>query len=67
MAMPMYYILACIWEGQEGSFLLWMLWHSLIALFVSRRNRHWESPVVGTIMMVQVFLGSMLLCLRIWL
>ena len=61
MTMPMYYILACIWEGQEGSFLLWMLWHSLIALFVSRRNRHWESPVVGIIMLVQVFLGSMLL------
>src|SRR6185437_4114455 len=21
------YLLACIWEGQEGSFLLWSLWH----------------------------------------
>src|SRR5690348_14568776 len=24
--MPMRYIFSCLWEGQEGSFLLWMLW-----------------------------------------
>src|SRR5438105_3433761 len=21
------YMIACFWEGQEGSFLLWMFWH----------------------------------------
>ena len=25
--MPLKYILSCFWEGQEGSFLLWMFWH----------------------------------------
>ena len=24
------YLLACIWEGQEGSFLLWSLWHCVL-------------------------------------
>ena len=61
LTMPMHFILACIWEGQEGSFLLWMLWHVLIALFITRRNKHWEAPVVGIIALVQVFLASMLL------
>jgi cytochrome c-type biogenesis protein CcmF len=23
------YLLACIWEGQEGSFLLWTICHSI--------------------------------------
>ena len=27
------YLFACIWEGQEGSFLLWAFWHSIIVLF----------------------------------
>src|ERR1017187_3469034 len=24
--MPLRYIFSCLWEGQEGSFLLWMMW-----------------------------------------
>ena len=28
------YLLACIWEGQEGSFLLWSIWHAVIGLFI---------------------------------
>lgn len=59
--MPMRYIFACIWEGQEGSFLLWTLWHVVLCLFIIRKNRQWESPVVGVIALVQVFLASMLM------
>ncbi len=61
LSLPMHYILACIWEGQEGSFLLWTMWHVVLALFIMRKNRHWESPVLGIIALVQVFLASMLL------
>ena len=28
--MPLKYILSCFWEGQEGSFLLWMFWHTVL-------------------------------------
>src|SRR5688500_2675800 len=30
------YLLACFWEGQEGSFLLWSFWHSVIGLVLIR-------------------------------
>ena len=60
-AMPMRYIFACIWEGQEGSFLLWTLWQCVLIFFIIRNNKDWEAPVVGIITMVQIFLCSMLL------
>ena len=33
------YLLACIWEGQEGSFLLWTLWHSLLGIIILIKNK----------------------------
>ena len=63
--MPMRYIFACLWEGQEGSFLLWIFWQVVLALFVMRRGGEWESPVMAVIMLVQVFLSSMVLGLWI--
>ena len=53
------YLLACIWEGQEGSFLLWTLWQCVLIFFIIRNNKDWEAPVVGIITMVQIFLCSM--------
>ena len=29
-ALPIAYIVSCFWEGQEGSFLLWMFWHAVL-------------------------------------
>jgi cytochrome c-type biogenesis protein CcmF len=31
--LPGQYMLSCFWEGQEGSFLLWIFWHTVIGLF----------------------------------
>jgi len=31
------FLLACIWEDQSGSFLLWSVWHCLIGLFLINR------------------------------
>ena len=59
--MPMRYIFACFWEGQEGSFLLWMFWHIIISFFLIRRQNEWQSPAMAVIMTVQVFLCSMIL------
>jgi cytochrome c-type biogenesis protein CcmF len=59
--MNMNYILACLWEGQEGSTLLWMLWHAFIGLFLVRRAGQWQAPVMGTLLLVQGFLSVMLL------
>ncbi len=59
------YLLACIWEGQEGSFLLWTLWHSILGIFIMRKSKEWEAPVMSVISLAQVFLIMMILGLYI--
>jgi len=59
--MPMRYILSCMWEGQEGSFLLWMFWNTVLSWVIIYKSREWESGVMINISLVQTFLGSMLL------
>ncbi len=60
-AMPMQYIFSCLWEGQEGSFLLWTIWHVVLGLFLQRRAGAWEPHVMTIFSLVQAFLASMLL------
>ncbi|MBK8520604.1 MAG: cytochrome c biogenesis protein CcsA [Chitinophagaceae bacterium] len=55
------YLLACIWEGQEGSFLLWAIWHSILGIFIIFRSKEWEAPVMTVISLAQFFLLMMLL------
>jgi cytochrome c-type biogenesis protein CcmF len=57
----MNYILAALWEGQEGSTLLWLTWHAILGWFVIRKGGEWEGPVIGVVSLVQVFLSMMLL------
>ena len=64
--LPWQYIFASFWEGQEGSFLLWTFWHIILSLFIIRKAGFWESPVMVTICMVQVFLVSMVLGVNIF-
>ncbi len=55
------YVFTAFWEGQEGSFLLWLGWHSVLGLVVWFSNRTWRLPVLAVIASVQVVLLSMLL------
>lgn len=55
------YLLACIWEGQEGSFLLWSIWHCVLGAFIIFRSKEWEAPVMTVINFAQFFLLMMLL------
>lgn len=60
------YLLACIWEGQEGSFLLWAICHAVFgSIIILRRNtaslKGWEAPVMTVISMAQFFLLLMIL------
>ncbi len=61
LSMPVQYIMACFWEGQEGSFLLWIFWHALLGLVFIFANRQWEGPAMTIFMLVQAFLASMIL------
>ena len=59
--MPSRYLFAAFWEGQEGSFLLWMFWQCLIGFVLIRKAGDWEGPVMLVIALAQLFLASMLL------
>jgi cytochrome c-type biogenesis protein CcmF len=59
--LPLKYILAAFWEGQEGSFLLWLFWHALLGLALLRLEKTYLAPVMGTLSIVQLVLSSMLL------
>lgn len=59
--LPTHFIIACLWEGQEGSFLIWMLWHALIGCLLLRAAGTWRAGVLGIMATVQVILASMVL------
>ena len=55
------YLLSCFWEGQEGSFLLWSVWHCVLGLVFIFRQKDWEAPVMAVVSFAQVMLATMLL------
>jgi cytochrome c-type biogenesis protein CcmF len=59
--LPIKYIASAFWEGQEGSFLLWMFWHVVLGGILIFSAKKWESPVLSVIAMVQIFLMTMIL------
>ncbi|MEO5908604.1 MAG: cytochrome c biogenesis protein CcsA, partial [Ginsengibacter sp.] len=60
------YLLACIWEGQEGSFLLWALWHCALGTVVIFTAKKREAPVMTIVNTAQIFLILMILGLYIF-
>jgi len=66
--LPGQYMISCFWEGQEGSFLLWMFWQAVLGLILIHTQRAWEAPVMVVFAFVQAFLASMILGILIpWL
>ncbi|MCC6816909.1 MAG: cytochrome c biogenesis protein CcsA [Saprospiraceae bacterium] len=59
--LPMKYILSAFWEGQEGSFLLWMFWNIVICIMLIRHYNQFTWMNIGIIMIVQGVLMSMIL------
>ena len=59
--LPMKYIFSAFWEGQEGSFLLWMFWHIVLGFILIGTAKKWEAPVLATLASIQLFIGSMIL------
>lgn len=60
-SLDMQYLLSCFWEGQEGSFMLWTFWQSILGLVVMRTARQWEAPVMSIISLAQLFLASFII------
>ena len=55
------YMLSCIWEAQEGSFLLWMMWNGVLGTILMLRSRNWEAPLLSVISFAQFCLTTMIL------
>src|ERR1700759_4486852 len=43
-SLPVYYMISCFWEGQEGSFWLWAFWQAVLGNVLVRKAKSWESP-----------------------
>lgn len=61
LQLPTMFMISCYWEGQEGSFLLWIFWQAVLGLLLMIKNPKWESPVMTVFALVQTFLTSMIL------
>ncbi|MEY2962987.1 MAG: hypothetical protein RL754_248 [Bacteroidota bacterium] len=59
--LPSRYLFSAFWEGQEGSFLLWMFWNGVLGWILTYTAKSFEGPVVGVFAAVQAFLVSMIL------
>ncbi|MEL6718339.1 MAG: cytochrome c biogenesis protein CcsA, partial [Bacteroidota bacterium] len=63
--LPFRYIFSAFWEGQEGSFMLWMFWHVVLGGVLILVGKKWEAPTLSVLALIQVFIGSMILGLYI--
>ncbi|MCI0921633.1 cytochrome c biogenesis protein CcsA [Sphingobacterium rhinopitheci] len=64
--LPTHYIISSFWEGQEGSFWLWMFWQVILGAVLVFRSKSWEAPVMTFVMLCQTFLASMLIGVEIF-
>jgi cytochrome c-type biogenesis protein CcmF len=60
------YLLSAIWEGQEGSFLLWTIWHCVLGLIFIRKEEEWEGPVMTVLSFAQFCLATMILGITVF-
>lgn len=60
-SLPFRYTFAAFWEGQEGSFLLWLFWHAVLGFILMRTAKVWEQPVLSVLSFAQVFFVFFLL------
>ena len=64
--LPTHYIISAFWEGQEGSFWLWMFWQVILGIVLVFKSKSWEAPVMTFVMLCQVFLSSMLIGVEVF-
>ncbi|MBS1665078.1 MAG: cytochrome c biogenesis protein CcsA, partial [Bacteroidetes bacterium] len=60
-ALSAQYILPCIWEAQEGSFLLWNLWVCVLGLILMRKAGKWENPVMTVMSFTNFCMATMIM------
>lgn len=58
-SLPFKYVFAAFWEGQEGSFLLWMFWTVVIGNILIATSKVRENQVMFVFSLVQFLLVTM--------
>ncbi len=58
--LPFKYIFSAFWEGQEGSFMLWLFWHIILGWVIMLKNSRWVAPVLFFLSLIQFFILSMI-------
>lgn len=59
--LPWYFIFSALWEGQEGSFLLWIFWHAILGALLWRNLTENRVGVISILCFVQALLLTMIL------
>lgn len=59
--LPIYYQISSFWNGQEGSFLLWMFWNAILGIILIHTNKNWKAPMMMVFSFTQLFLVSMIM------
>ena len=60
-SLPLHFIISCFWEGQEGSFLIWIFWNALVGLILIRSTNRREPSLMMVFCLIQCLLLSMVL------
>ncbi len=61
LSLPTRYLIATFWAGQEGSFLLWLLWGMIVGLPLIRYAQHYEDRTLIVYNVAQLSLLLILL------
>jgi len=59
--LPIYYQISSFWNGQEGSFLLWMFWNAMLGLVLIKTNKFWKPSVMAVMTFTQFCLTTLIL------
>lgn len=59
--LPTAYILAALWEGQEGSFLLWMFWHAVFSVGLWLIRDAQRQALTAGLLLTNAYLATFLL------
>ncbi len=59
--LPLRFVFSAFWEGQEGSFILWLFWNAVLGVILMFTAKKWEASSMIVFALVQAFLSSMIL------
>jgi len=63
--LPLHYLISSFWAGQEGSFLLWILYAGLVGFGLMRWSGRFEAAAMAVVAFSQTFLLSMIVGLKL--